>query len=466
MKRIIAKASLAALASLTLLFALNVISAGVLLAGIVATQLTAFMAAAPQGALFNGVLTPEQVKEFESTIAGLKEYKDLFPSLKDIPGQIRSHAELIGGIRSDLDSYRKLMLMQRLSRPARPGEVSEDCARFLGGIALLGGLKSGVIRGDRYEGIARDALGGIEIKTALSSSDIPLPDAYSGDVVELVSQYGTARRYGTVFPLGANPVKLPYLSTDTTFTVLPIATAITEKSPAITFVTFTPEKFGGLIRLPTEIDEDSIVPMGQFLARYAARNMARAEDYNFWCSTGTVGTVNGDVEGLTISTITNSKVTQMASTKTHYSDLTLAHLRAVRAVPDAAAMRNGAYYMHPSFEQALATLNTAGDKPYNPQAQIMGTGAQPFTTGPTLDGFPIRWVDVMPAYSSSVNASKVCVLFGDASFQYLGIRRGFQFETSREAAFANDEILIRATERFTIGLMALGSMAGIETKDS
>jgi len=412
-------------------------------------------------------LEENQVVEFKTTLTGIET------GVKGLRGEFDAHKTALADttrsieqVRKELDEFRRQQLAAKKTiRHARPGEVTEDCARFLGGIHLAACLRKGYMRGDRYEGLVKDILGE-HTKTALSSSDIPLPDMYSGDVVELVSEYGTARRYGTVFPLGANPVKLPYLSTDTTFTVLPIATAVTEKSPAVTFITFTPEKFGGLIRLPTEIDEDSIVPMGQFLARYAARNMARAEDYNFWCSTGTVGTVNGDVEGLTISTITNSKVTQMASTKTHYSDLTLAHLRAVRAVPDAAAMRNGAYYMHPSFEQALAAFNTAGDKPYNPQAQIMGSNAQPFTTGPTLDGFPIRWIDVMPAYSTSTNASKVCVLFGDASFQYLGIRRGFQFRSSMEAAIATDEILILATERFTIGLMALGSMAGIETKDS
>jgi HK97 family phage major capsid protein len=159
------------------------------------------------------------------------------------------------------------------------------------------------------------------------------------------------------------------------------------------------------------------------------------------------------VEGLTKSTITNSKVAQMASTKTHYSDATLANLRALRAVVDAPAIATGAYYIHPSFEQFLSGLNTAGDKPYEANA----------AQGATLDGFPIRWVDVLPAYSTSANVSKVFMLFGDMSFQYLGVRGGVRFDTSVDAAFATDEILIRALERFTIGLMATGAVAGLET---
>ena len=147
--------------------------------------------------------------------------------------------------------------------------------------------------------------------------------------------------------------------------------------------------------------------IGQFLARYAARNIARVEDHNFFVGTGAASGINGTVKGLTYSTIDNSKVTQMASTKTKYSDATLANLRTLRSVPDAAALRTGQYFMHPSFEQHLSGLNTAGDRPYN------ANGVQ----GATLDGFKINFVDIMPAYSTSANTSKVFILFGDPSYQ-------------------------------------------------
>ena len=116
----------------------------------------------------------------------------------------------------------------------------------------------------------------------------------------------------------------------------------------------------------------------------------------------------------------------------------------------------GSYYMHPSFEQHLSGLNTNGDHPYEANA----------AQGATLDGFPIRWVDVLPAYSTSANVSKVFMLFGDLSFQYLGVRGGVRFDTSVDAAFATDEILIRALERFTIGLMATGAISGLQTAAS
>ena len=143
------------------------------------------------------------------------------------------------------------------------------------------------------------------------------------------------------------------------------------------------------------------------------------------------------------------------------------YLRALRTVPDEPAVQEGAYYLNPTFEQLLASFNTAGDRPYNPNAQLAdASGAQPFITGPTLDGFPVRWVPALPAYSTSVNAAKVFALFGALEFQYLGVRGGIRFDTSLEGAFATDEILIRALERFTIGLMANGAAGGLQTAAS
>lgn len=368
-----------------------------------------------------------------------------------------------------LDFQKNQMLMKSRSvRAARPGQVSVDCARHLGALAYAIALKRGQLSGrdaELIESQAKEILGA-EWRSAITASDMPLPVEYSPEVVELVSMFGTARRYGTVFPLGTGTVKLPKLTTDTAFGLIAMSGTVTEVSPAFAFVTFTAEKFGGLVRLPSEIDDDSIVAVGQFVARYAARNIAKVEDVNFWASTGADSGANGAVEGFTKSTITNSKVVQMASTKTHYSDATLANLRTLRTVPDEAALETAAYYMHPSFEQLLAGFNAAGDKPYNPQAQIAGYGANPITTGPTLDGFPIRWVNTLPVYSTSANVSKVFMLFGDPSYQYLGIRGGVRFATSMEAGFTTDEILIRALERFTIGLMATGCVGGLETAAS
>ena len=393
-----------------------------------------------------------QIGETQKSIAGFDG------RLKAIEGSQAKTATETETLAKQLDEVRKSQLAAKKTVTATKGGVSVECARHLGALALLAGVRQDKLEGkslDAASGLFKD-ITGMEIKTAVASSDIPLPVGYGSEVVELVSVYGMARKFGTVFPLGNNVVKLPQLTTDPTFGLIAASGTVGEKVPQTAWVTFTAEKFGGLVRLPTEIDEDSIFAIGQFLARYAARNIARVEDHNFFVGTGAASGINGTVKGLTYSTIDNSKVTQMASTKTKYSDATLANLRTLRSVPDAAALRTGQYFMHPSFEQHLSGLNTAGDRPYN------ANGVQ----GATLDGFKINFVDIMPAYSTSANTSKVFILFGDPSYQYLGIRGGIRFDTSKEAGFTTDEILVRALERLTIGLMATGAVAGLETAAS
>lgn len=399
-------------------------------------------------------------EDFEKRVLGgvealQKQSTDLAAKISDLEKKGESTESLrkeFEATKETLQGLQKAMLSVRRSTEKRPGHVSEDCARTLGAIAAARGLVKGTITDgvERVKGLVEEVLG----KAALTASDIPLPVDYSGEVVELVSAYGNARRYGTVFPLTAGTVKLPKLTTSPAFGLIALNAAVTQKSPQFAFVNFAAEKWGGLIILPNEIDEDSVVNVGQFIARYAAREMAKIEDVVFWTADGS-GTYDS-LEGLTKSVVTDSKTVALASTKVKISDVTLAKLRELRTVVDAPALAMGAYYLHPSMEQALNGMNTAGDKPY------MAAGVQ----GASLDGFPIRWVDVLPAYSTANAASTVFGLFGDASFNYLGVRGGMRFDISDALGFANDQLYIRALERFTIGKMATGSVAGLITAAS
>jgi HK97 family phage major capsid protein len=387
----------------------------------------------------------------------LAKIDEVEKSIEKNRGEYEQVTKLVAEVQKDMLDVRKQQIALRSSAPRRKGEVSDECAKWLGALAIRGAIEQGKL-GDSPDRVQRVLKLHDEImgKTAVASSDIPLPVQYSGEVIELVGLYGTARLHGTVFPLGSGVVKLPKLTTDPTFGLIAASGSVGEKVPQVSWVTFTAEKFGGIVRIPSEIDEDSIIAMGQFVARYAARQMARVEDTNFWAGTGAASGINGTAEGLTKSVVTDSKTVALASGDLAPSDVTLAKARELRTKPDAAALRMGAYYAHPSWEQKFAAFNTAGDKPY----QANGLN------GATLDGFPIRWIDVLPVYSTADAASTVFMLFGDVSFNYLGLRGGMRFDVSKDVYFATDEIGIRALERLTIGKMATGAVAGLITAAS
>src|SRR5207253_9862493 len=104
--------------------------------------------------------------------------------------------------------------------------------------------------------------------------------------------------------------------------------AFPEKSPTVTFASLESHKIGGIVRMPREIDEQSIVAMGQFLARYGAVEFARAEDtWGFLADgSGTYETVKGIVQ----IARDNTKTVVLASTKTKPSDATLSDFRTLR----------------------------------------------------------------------------------------------------------------------------------------
>ena len=349
--------------------------------------------------------------------------------------------------RKQLEKLRKSQLTGTGKPILRPGQVvSEGCARHLAAIFVLSAEAQGKLHDHRQRenllGAACDFLG-VQQRAALTTTDIPMPIAYAQEVVELVWTFGQFRRYATVYPLGTLTTKLPKLSTTPAFGVIAQSGSAAEKSPQIGFVTFTAFKSGGIVRVPSEIDSDSVVQLGQFLARYIAREMARWEDSVGYLGDGT-GTY-GSVSGIGKKADALGNKIQLATTKTKPSDITVADLRNLRGKVDAAALAMGAYYMHPTMESFLAGLNNATNlTPYVANGR----------NGPTLDGFPVRWIGVMPIFDQSAHINQYQVLFGDHSYWYFGERTGLDIQTSRDVYFATDEVGIRALERFDIQLMA------------
>jgi len=357
--------------------------------------------------------------------------------------------------RKQLEKLRKTQLSAAGKPILRPGQVvSEGCARHLAAIFVLSAEAQGKLHDHRQRenllGAACDFLG-VQQRAALTTSDIPMPIVYAQEVVELVWQFGQFRRYATVYPLGGLTTKLPKLSTTPAFGVINQSASVGEKSPQIAFVTFTAFKSGGIVRIPSEIDSDSVVQLGQFLARYIAREMARWEDSVGYLGDGT-GTY-GNVSGIGKKADTLGNKVQLATGKTKPGDIAIGDLRTLRGKVDAAALAMGAYYMHPTMENFLAGLNNSTNlTPYVPNGQ----------NGPTFDGFPVRWIGVMPIFDTSAHTNQYQVYFGDHSYWYFGERTGLDIQQSRDVYFATDEVGIRALERFDIQLMADNATAVLQ----
>src|SRR5436190_4371557 len=174
-----------------------------------------------------------------------------------------------------------------------------------------------------------------------------------------------------------------------------MSAAFGEKSPTVTFASLESHKIGGIVRLPRELDEQSIVAMGQFLARYGAVEFARAEDT--WGFLADGSTDFETVKGIVGTASDNDCVKTLATGKTKPSDATLDDFRAVRTLVNKAALngRLSAYYLDTTWETRLPSFRTQAE-PNVYQRLPDGTAL--------LDGYPIVWTDVLQAYTTSAAA--------------------------------------------------------------
>ncbi len=409
-------------------------------------------------------LTEEQVQEFHSILG---ELKGGWAELKLLPGTLQRVQGETVELKQHLNDLRRLLASRSGRTAARTrgaGLVSDDCARHLAAQFIvhcersdkLEALCSVPAQRDSLLDFARTALN-LTTRTALSSSDIPLPSEFGGELRELISEFGVVRRRMSPYPIGMGTARPARMGTRPAFGAIAMSAAFTEKSPTLTFASLESHKVGGIVRLPREIDEQSVVAMGQFLARYGAVEFARAEDtFGFLADgTNTYESVNGIVQVARDS----SRTVALASGKTKPSDATLDDFRAVRRLVNKAALngRISAYYLDSTWETRLPGFRTTSE-PNVYQRLPDGTAM--------LDGYPIVWTDVLEPYGTAASADKPIAVFGALSFWWLGEHGTPRIDTSEHVWFANDQLAVRFIEEIDFDYAAVDATAALLTAAS
>lgn len=441
-------------------------------------QLSQLALSKRRAACFIPMLTEAQIEEFGEIVRGLeREYS----SVKGLPARLAS-------LETHHDNLKKeIARLQKQALTAMGGGtgvrwvgnqpfVSDDCASALTSVFVLdatrikGALESLIPEESRRQQVVSMARGflGASTKAALSDTEIPLPTAYVPQIIELVFRFGQARQYATVFPLGTGTVKLPRLKAgEDDFGFLGVGTGgmsqnVTEKKVTAELVTFTANKAGGLLRIPYELGEDTFIPIGQFLARYIARQFAKLEDSTLFLGDGTSSYAN--ITGVDKYCSTNGYNTVLASGKTSPNDVTLDDFRAMRGKVNAAVLANmnangeteAAYYLHPSYEPLLRSFNA-----YPNFVVFTNDNGKP-----KFDGWPVRWIGVGQVNTQNAAASATVARFGDLSYWFLGERGAPRIEISRDVFFATDELAMRALERIDVECMGIDAMATLQTAAS
>jgi HK97 family phage major capsid protein len=409
------------------------------------------------------VITEEQAQEFQGLLG---EIKGAWGEIRQLPAGFKSLQDDQAALRQNFTDVRRALASRAGAdpRPRPTGCVSDDCARHLAATFIAHCEKSGKLdalcpvpnQRDALTHFARNTLN-LTTRTALSTTDIPLPDQYGSEIRELISDFGVVRRRMAPYPIGMGTARPARMGTRVAFGSIAMSAAFPEKSPTLGFASLESHKIGGIVRLPREIDEQSIVAMGQFLARYGAVEFARAEDTWGFLADGSPG--YEQVKGIVAVADENEATLSLATGKTKPSDVTLDDFRSLRLLVNKAAMngRLSAYYLDTTWEARLAALRTEADP--NVYMRLPDGSA-------ILDGYPVVWTDVLEPYSTDAVPNKPVAVFGALSFWWMGEHGSPRIDTSEHVWFANDQLAVRFIEEIDFDYCAADAAAALKTAGS
>ncbi len=401
----------------------------------------------------------EQTTEIQGL---LTEIKAGWSGVSTLPAEVKTLREGTDRLATDLKEVRRqLASRQTVMAPRRVGQVSEGCARHVASAFIahcersdkLDALCSVPAQRDALVTFARDTLG-LSTRAALTTTDITLPTQYGGEIRELISEFGVVRRCMAPYPIGMGTARPARMGTRPAFSSIAMSVPFPEKSPTVTFASLESHKIGGIVRLPREIDEQSIVAMGQFLARYGAVEFARVEDtWGFLANgSGTYETVRGVVQ----IARDNDCMHVLAGGKTKPSDATLDDFRALRIQVNKAALngRISAYYLDSTWETHLPSFRTTAEP--NVYQRLPDGSA-------ILDGYPVVWTDVLTPYGTVAAADSPLAVFGAMSFWWMGEHGTPRIDTSEHVWFANDQLAVRFIEEIDFDYCAVDATAALLT---
>jgi HK97 family phage major capsid protein len=405
---------------------------------------------------------PLNEAELEEFDGALRDFRSRWPDFQTLPERVKSMETENGRLQQQVTALRRQTLSSGAMAGRRPaGGVSDECARHLAATFVAHCERSGTLdalcsvsaQRDSLIQQAREALN-LSTRTALSTGDIPLPAQYSGELRSLISEFGVVRRQMFPYPIGMGTSRPARIGTRPAFGSIAMSAAFLEKSPTLAFASLESHKIGGIVRIPRELDEQSIVSMGHFLARYGAVEFARAEDTWGFLADGS-GSYE-QVKGVVQVARDGDKLVSLAATKTKPSDAALDDFRALRRQVNKAALngRLSAYYLDSTWETRLAAFKTAAEP--NVYQRLPDGSAM-------LDGYPIVWTDVLEPYGTAEAPDKCLAVFGALSFWWMGEHGVPRIDTSEHVWFANDQLAVRFIEEIDFDYAANDATAALLT---
>lgn len=331
-----------------------------------------------------------------------------------------------------------------MRRRAFPGHGPEVEARYLrAGNFLLATLYG---RDDAKQWCKAN---GVRIQKASaeginSAGGFLVPHELANAIADLRDSYGAFRRRARIVPMASDSLTVPRRPGGTGAFFTAEGTTVSSASATVSGLGLTAKKIGSLILASSELEEDSVFEIVDFLANEIAWAFAAQEDDCGFNGNGT-STYGGMTGIATWALDGNHGKAKVTAASGHNTFLTLdtTDLGSLMAGVQASAVPNGAWFCSQTcFAQTFCRLAGSGGGGY------LETRAVDGILTPFYLGFPVILSQKLPLISTTLSGN-VMLAFGDLYLgAALGQRRGITIARSPHRYFDSDQIGILGTERF------------------
>jgi HK97 family phage major capsid protein len=279
-----------------------------------------------------------------------------------------------------------------------------------------------------------------------------VPTELENAILDLRDSFGAFRRRACVWPMGSDSSLFPRRTgTAAAFFLSEGGSAATGAATSTNMdgVQLTAKKLAALVTLSSELDEDSIVDLVDYVANEMAWALAAKEDDCAFNGDGS--STYGGMRGIgPLATDGSHGTANVAASNDAFASLTGADLGKLVGAVRASALPRAAWFVSVTgFGQTMVRLASAG-------GGGLHEGEADGIPTPMYLGFPVVMSQKLPL-GSSVTSGKAMMAFGDMyAAAVLGQRRGLTIARSDHRYLDTDQIAILATERFDAVIHDMG----------
>lgn len=282
-----------------------------------------------------------------------------------------------------------------------------------------------------------------------------VPAPLEATIIKLRDTYGVFRRNAFIWPMTSDSATVPRRTGGVTIALTGEGTApATQTGPTFDQVQLFARKAAGWVPFSTELNEDSVISIGEYLAEEFAHAFAQFEDE--WGFTGDGTATYGGRRGIipTVTALGNTYKAFVEGTSgiDSFAEITAAELSRLMGRIAQYAIPGAKFYCS-STAYATVFERLAVSAGGNTMQNINGTWA------PTYLGKPIEVTETMFGDDGATAGNdKAMLLYGDIrQCGTMGERRGITMKTSTEVKFLEDQIAVKGDERIDINIHDVGS---------